>query len=171
MPVTLTNRQKTAKIDCRWLGNRARKLLRLLNRPSDELSVLLVDDEEMAALNGRYRSEQEATDVLAFPQQEGTERSGVLMGDVVISVETALRQSRTGRTNNRRPSGVVPRVVEAGNPLGDEILRLLIHGILHLLGYEHGTAAQQRRMRKEEGRCFQEIFVDENSAQIAKEAY
>ena len=93
------------------------------------------------------------------------------MGDVVISVETALRQSRTGRTNNRRPSGVVPRVVEAGNPLGDEILRLLIHGILHLLGYEHGTAAQQRRMRKEEGRCFQEIFVDENSAQIAKEAY
>jgi ssRNA-specific RNase YbeY (16S rRNA maturation enzyme) len=131
----------------------------------------LVDDEEMAALNGRYRSEREATDVLAFPQQEGTDRSDALMGDVVISVETALRQSRTGRSGSGSPSGAVPRMVEAGNPLGDEILRLLIHGTLHLLGFDHGTEAQRRRMRKEEGRCFQELSVDENSARIAKEAY
>ena len=168
MPVALTNRQITTRIDLRWLGNQARKLLKLLNRPSDELSVLLVDDKEMVCLNGRYRSEERATDVLAFPQYDNEVQSGAVLGDVVISVETALRQLKTSKTQIKSSSENPLWEVEAGSPLGEEVIRLMVHGTLHLLGYDHATDAQFRNMQVEEGRCLQEMFSNEIPIQHKK---
>ncbi|TRZ98216.1 MAG: rRNA maturation RNase YbeY [Nitrospiraceae bacterium] len=87
-----------------------------------ELSLVLVSDRRMRALNRRYRKKDRTTDVLAFPMHEGrfSRFRGSLLGDVVISMPTAKRQAS-----------------EFGHSLRDEITRLLVHGVLHLLGYDH----------------------------------
>lgn len=90
-----------------------------------ELSVALVDDAEMRALNRRYRRLDRTTDVLSFPQGE----HGVL-GDVVLSVETIRRRSPRG--------------------LDRDLARCLVHGILHLTGWDHHTSATRRAMRRRE---------------------
>lgn len=95
----------------------------------------------MAALNRAYRGVAGPTDVLAFPMTEGrfgrawpssrAQAEGPdLLGDVVISAETARRQARPARGGVRA-----------------ELALLLVHGILHLVGYDHGTAEERRRMR------------------------
>jgi probable rRNA maturation factor len=92
---------------------------------------VLVDDATMTALNRRYRGAAGPTDVLAFPMAEGR-FGGVtpdLLGDVVISAETARRQARA-----------------RGHGLRAELALLLVHGILHLAGYDHGTAVGRRQM-------------------------
>lgn len=114
-------------------------MLSHLNENDSELSVLLTDDRTIKALNHDYRSKNRPTDVLAFPQDADSTsaasgkpaaRSSVrLLGDVVISLDTAHRQA-----NKRRHS------------LMDEVIFLLAHGVLHLLGYDHQTDAQERRM-------------------------
>ena len=82
-----------------------------------DLSVLFCGDEKMRTLNRRYRGQDRSTDVLAFPAD-----GGELLGDIVISVPYASRQAR------RR-----------GEPVSREIERLLVHGLLHLNGYDHET--------------------------------
>jgi probable rRNA maturation factor len=164
MPISVTNRQLTAKIDRRWIAKQARKLLRLLNCPDDELSVLFVDDDEMAELNGRYRGEEIPTDVLAFPMREGlfVSLQPGLLGDVVISVETARRQIRPGGSSGRGTrSDAGPLEVTGGDPLGKEVIRLLTHGALHLLGYDHQNPAGTRKMRAQERWCLQELWEKE----------
>jgi rRNA maturation RNase YbeY len=109
----------------------ARRLLRALRLSGAELSVVLVSDAEMRRLNRRWRGRDRPTDVLSFPQDEG--RNG-LLGDVVISLDTARRQA-----------------AEQGTTLGREADRLLIHGLLHLLGYDHERSpAEARRMQRRE---------------------
>ena len=100
--------------------------------------MALVSDPEMRRLNARWRKQDRTTDVLAFAQ-EGPARG--LLGDVVISIPTARRQAR-----------------ERGHSLPDELRVLLIHGVLHLLGYDHergGIAA--RRMRRQEAHLLKQI--------------
>ena len=82
-----------------------------------EVSVLFCGDQRMRALNRRYRGKDRSTDVLAFPAG-----SGPLLGDIVVSVPYARRQAR------RR-----------GEAVSREVDRLLVHGFLHLLGYDHET--------------------------------
>jgi len=113
----------------------ARRLLRALHRERGELSVLLVSDGEMRRLNRRWRGRDRPTDVLAFAQAEGPGGApdGVL-GDVVISIDTARRQA-----------------AERGETVGREADRLLVHGVLHLLGYDHErSTAEARRMQRRE---------------------
>lgn len=111
----------------------ARRLLRALEEDGAELAVSLVDDAEIQHLNHEYRGKNRPTDVLAFAMREGPRAPGdeAVLGDVVISLQTASRQAR------RR------RVSEA-----DEVRTLLIHGVLHLLGYDHERSlAEARRMK------------------------
>ena len=117
------------------LGGRARRLLVLLRRSDAELSVLLVSDPVMHQLNLEWRGVDRPTDVLAFAQAEGPGGAPVgLLGDVVISVDTARRQA-----------------ADRHSPVGAELDRLLIHGVLHLLGYDHErSAAEARRMQRRE---------------------
>lgn len=103
-----------------------------------ELSILFTDNERIAWLNDRYLGRKGPTNVLAFPMAGGPEPEveTSMLGDVVISVDTALRESK-----------------EIGEPLEQTIDRLIIHGVLHLLGYDHEkSAAEARRMENEEER-------------------
>jgi len=104
--------------------------------------VLLTDDEEIARLNKDYRGIDGPTDVLSFSQIEDGGLAGfadieeeILLGDVVISIDTAQRQAS-----------------EQGRALDDEIDTLLAHGILHLLGYDHENTEDAMKMfaRQEE---------------------
>lgn len=129
-------------VDRRLLRARARRVLREIGRADRELSIALVDDGEMRALNSAWRGRNRPTDVLAFSLEDGAhaERSGRLLGDVVIGVETADRQARSRRRG-----------------LDDEVLRLLVHGALHLVGHDHVRASDARRMRAEERRILRSL--------------
>jgi probable rRNA maturation factor len=107
-------------------------LVTALGRTEAELSVMLVDDRRIARLNREYLQREGPTNVIAFPMQEGR-FAGLtpnLMGDVVISVDTAAREAeRAGIAFERR------------------LIELLVHGVLHLCGYDHEhDPAQARRM-------------------------
>jgi probable rRNA maturation factor len=129
-------------VDRALLRRRARRLLAALEREDAELSIALVDDAAIAALNLRYRQRARPTDVLAFSLLEGAHagRRGALLGDVVIGLETAARQARARR-----------------RPLDDELAKLLVHGTLHLIGYDHVRPAQARRMRRQERRLWKAL--------------
>jgi probable rRNA maturation factor len=117
------------------LARGGRRVLRALGHDHAELSVLLVSDAVIRGFNRDYRGKDRPTDVLSFAQGEGQGPcpEGIL-GDVVISVDTAARQARERRAT-----------------LGRESERLLIHGILHLLGYDHErSVAEARRMQRRE---------------------
>lgn len=99
-----------------------------------ELSVLLTNDAQIHALNLQHRAKDKPTDVLSFPLDEGGGADGAVsgtrvLGDVVISLDTAARQAR-GRKRELLP----------------EVRFLLAHGLLHLLGYDHGDPAEKRVM-------------------------
>ena len=111
---------------------RAEKMLAALGLEDAELSVLLCDDATIHELNRDYRRRDRPTDVLAFAMREG-EGGGAdleLLGDVVISLDTARRQAREG-----------------GRAIAREVTVLLAHGLLHLLGFDHRTDAEERRMK------------------------
>ncbi len=110
--------------------------MRKLNLPDAELSVLFVGDRAMRSLNRKYRGKDKTTDVLSFSYREGRfpyiQKN--LLGDIVISVPKADRQAKT-----------------EGHTLQKEINRLLVHGLTHLLGYDHEAGAREaRRMYRKE---------------------
>ncbi len=106
-------------------------MLAALELEGAELSLVLCDDATIHALNRDYRDKDKPTDVLAFALREGpyAELAGDLLGDVVVSLDTAARQAR-----------------EKKHPLAREVTMLLAHGLLHLLGYDHATRTEERRM-------------------------
>jgi len=142
MTVRLRGRRGLPRVDRRKLRSHAARLLREIERAGAELSIALVDDAEIADLNSRYRGRQGPTDVLSFSLEEGphADRRGSLLGDVVVSLETAATQARRGRRS-----------------LDDEVLRLLIHGTLHLVGHDHEGEEEARRMRAEERRLWRTL--------------
>lgn len=109
----------------RVLRTHARRFLELLARPDAELSIVVSTDAQIRKLNRDWRQKDKATDVLSFEQDA---KRG-LLGDVVISLDTAARQAREGAL-----------------PLTVELARLLAHGLLHLLGHDHEEPADARRM-------------------------
>ena len=135
MAVLVAMRGRREPVLARRLARRARRLLAVLRLEAAELSLVLVSDRVMHQLNRTWRGKDRATDVLAFAQREGagTTPDG-LLGDVVISVDTARRQA-----------------AELGHSLAAEAERLLVHGLLHLLGYDHErSAAEAQRMQRKE---------------------
>ncbi|MFQ5847204.1 MAG: rRNA maturation RNase YbeY [Candidatus Methylomirabilales bacterium] len=136
MGIQVRNRQRRRRVGLSRLTRVGERALSALGRPKSEVSVLLVGDRAIRRLNRTYLSRDHPTDVLAFPQQQGFPSPHPhLLGDVVISVETALRQAKAH-----------------GHSLAQEITLLLIHGILHLLGYNDRTPAARRRMWAEQAR-------------------
>lgn len=108
-----------------------------------ELSILFTDDEHIADLNSRYLGRKGPTNVLAFPMggKETSKIDFVMLGDIVISVDTAVRES-----------------TEFKVPLEERIDHLLIHGILHLAGYDHEKShVETKRMEEEEKRLMEVI--------------
>ncbi|MBI5196902.1 MAG: rRNA maturation RNase YbeY [Nitrospirae bacterium] len=132
-----------------------------IRQPEAELSILFVGDKKMQELNAAFRDVNRATDVLSFSQQNSDElrvksdelrrkkkSSGpftchppLFLGDIVISIPTAVRQAKI-----------------SGAGLYDEIYRLMVHGILHLLGYDHEkSCCRARSMKKKEREVFNAI--------------
>jgi probable rRNA maturation factor len=96
-----------------------------------EVALRLCGDAAIRALNRDYRHKDRPTDVLAFAQREARSAHGDLLGDIVISVDTAARQARRG--------------------LHAELLHLASHGLCHLLGYDHRDDAEERAMNARAG--------------------
>jgi len=146
MAILITNRQAIVRLDIPSLRRSIRRILKHLGRGRDEISILLVEDREIRVINKTYLKRDRPTNVMAFPMLEGLFRKihPQVLGDVVISIETASRDAK-----------------KEGMALEDEILFLLIHGILHLLGYDHeGSVAQARRMRDKERELFAALKSD-----------
>jgi probable rRNA maturation factor len=109
--------------------------------PTAQLSLSLVGKTRMRSLNRKYRARDYPTDVLAFPMESMGEQQEMFLGDVVICLPVAIEQaSRFGNTANQ------------------EMLRLLIHGTLHLLGYDHEQSPREAtRMQRKERAIFQTL--------------
>jgi probable rRNA maturation factor len=122
----------------RGLAARLRAAMRLLQRSRSQVTLLVTGDLEMRELNRRFRKLDRATDVLSFHQAELAGETdpagdGIFLGDIVISVETALRRA-------------------GGRRLPGELARLAVHGLCHLFGHDHHRPAEARVMRTLENR-------------------
>ncbi|HWT02345.1 MAG TPA: rRNA maturation RNase YbeY [Pyrinomonadaceae bacterium] len=122
--IEVVNRQRMMPVDCEHWRAFVGKVLKVAPAEDAGVTVAFVSDRAMRELNNRWRGKRGATDVLSFPGgQEGFEKvEGVTLGDVVISVEQAARQAG-----------------EHGLSFENEVEQLILHGVLHLCGYDHET--------------------------------
>jgi len=133
MAVSIRNPQKKVKLNLPRLRRSANKVMAYLGLKDREVSLLLTDDEGIREINRLYLNKNQPTNVISFAQQEGEfkEISPFLLGDIIISVETASREAELG-----------------GLTLDDELTYLFVHGLLHLIGYNHedSSSAEEKRM-------------------------
>jgi len=140
MRISIQNRQKRILLNLRKVRRATQRILTELGLLDAELSLLLVDDARIQDLNRRYLNRDKPTNVLAFSMREGefSTLHPQLLGDLVISVETAKRQS------NR-----------FGLDEMEMVILLMVHGVLHLIGYEHeGTKKGAREMTLKQKELF-----------------
>jgi len=122
-------------IDTEQLSNLAQNTLQHCRRPDAEISIVITTDEAVQSLNRQYRGVDAPTDVLSFAEADAAggfelpEQPAPWLGDIIIAAPTAARQART-----------------MGHTLFEEIQLLSVHGILHLLGYDHLTPAEKETM-------------------------
>ena len=142
MEVLISNRQEQISIDLDFIRSVAEEIMRFEASPENaELSLVFCDDDFIQKLNHDYRCKNEPTDVLSFPMEEEQFESEIrVLGDIVISTETAMRQADSLK-----------------HPAMLEIVFLLIHGLLHLHGYEHSGKVQRKRMREREVTIFRHL--------------
>ncbi len=121
-------RKDKGRISTKWIKNIVKKLLDQKGLDRVEISVYITDDYLIRELNKNYRGKDKATDVLSFSIDEyvGDYR---LLGEIVISIDTARRQAK-----------------DMGHSLEDEIKRLLVHGFVHLLGYDHELGEEEEKI-------------------------
>ncbi len=130
MPTLVTRRRNLKhSVPARLVTRLGNDMLAVLELPKAELSVLLTDDAEIHELNRQHRQKDKPTDVLAFAMDEAVADPAGILGDVVISLDTAERQARSRQ-----------------RPLIEEVRFLLAHGVLHLVGYDHAEPAEKREM-------------------------
>ena len=144
MKVLIQSNQKE-KIRLKAVSGLAKAVLKDLGcRDNAELSILLTDNKGIQELNKRYLKKDKPTDVLSFPVGDFnsellTPNPELILGDIVISIETAKTQAK-----------------ENGVAFYEEIARLLIHGILHLFGFDHDRSSKEaQRMKKQEERLLE----------------
>lgn len=144
MKLQIENSQSKIKIDKRIIRSMVLKILKTLDCADKEISLSFIDDEKIKQLNKQYLGKDKATNVLSFSLLEG-EYGNInpqILGDVIISVETAQRDALYGKLT-----------------VDQEIDFLIIHGILHLLGYNHEntTKKETKKMRQKEKDLFNAI--------------
>jgi len=127
------------------IRQKAQAILNGLDSPESELSVLIVNDQLIAELNSAYLHREGPTNVIAFPMQEG-EFTGInpnLLGDVVISIDTAEKEGKM-----------------VGIRTEERVDELLVHGILHLFGYDHEGNEDEAQIMEGKTRMLMEIIKD-----------
>ena len=147
MEIYIKNRQKSTSLNLKRLERDLFKALLHLSLQSSELSVVFVSSRRMKLINTIYRGIKKDTDVLSFPLMDRQPQPGqivkgpLILGDIVISVPKALAQAKEFKVS-----------------FYDELLRLLVHGILHLIGYDHEiNAYQKKKMEMKERELFNAI--------------
>ena len=137
MPVAVSRRVRKRTIGAATLKKTAQRLLEAVGCADALVSIVLVGDAAMRTLNRTYRGKDRTTDVLSFPVDAAPRIMGAphLLGDIIISVDRARRQAAAYDAT-----------------LSREIERLLIHGMLHLLGHDHHRRGERVRMEREERR-------------------
>lgn len=155
MLIVFENEQAAVEIDAK-LEETLRKALDVAAKmhalsPQTEVDITIVDDVEIHELNKQYRNVDRPTDVLSFALDEGEDEPEIideqgehLLGDIIISAETAARQAE-----------------EFGHGITREIVYLAVHGLLHLLGYDHMVEADKVEMRTEEEKILRAIALSE----------
>ena len=141
MPVEIAHLGAGKKLPSRRIRKVAEAILALVGQAEAELSVALIGNAEMKKLNAQYRRQDYPTDVLSFPFEGKLPSPNRLLGDVIISVEKAREQA-----------------IERGRTRDEEMVTLLIHGIVHLLGYDHERSAKDARaMKRLENKVYQQL--------------
>lgn len=125
----------------RDLGDLAKNVLKAQKVPHARVSVLLVSAPFIRRLNKKYLSKDRPTDVLSFDLKPCGVRTTCLFGDVVVSVDAAVRASKTFKI-----------------PLNEELCRYVIHGILHLTGYDDTTEIKRKKMWKRQEELLNDLF-------------
>lgn len=131
MPALVTTDTELPTGSLEILEKRGELLLALAADPADELSILIVDDRRMRNLNRSYRGKDRSTNVLSFPMTDEEEEDDDLprlLGDIVISLDTARQEAAA-----------------AGTGLDDYLTVLLVHGFVHLLGYDHEVGEDEAK--------------------------
>ena len=128
--ILITKEVYDRQITKQFVKDVAEQILDYLNLEDIELSIVLTDDETIRQLNKQWRNKDKPTDVLSFPINEKPLRyKYTVLGDVIISLPFAKRQAK-----------------EIGFTEKEELIRLLAHGILHLLGYDHETSEEDAKV-------------------------
>ena len=137
MEVLIDDRQSRQKISLKKIKQTVQVILDALDCPNGEISILIVDDPQIEELNQQYLNRQGPTNVIAFAMREGefSDLSPHLLGDVVISTDTAAREAQMAATS-----------------MEQRFYELLVHGILHLMGYDHETSADDARVMEDKSR-------------------
>jgi probable rRNA maturation factor len=141
MSISIQNHQKKKKIDTGRVRRSLKRLLKELNCDDSEISILLVDDPQIREINKAYLERDCPTNVISFSMTEGSfgHIHPEILGDIILSTETAARDALTGHLD-----------------FMDEVEFLLIHGLLHLIGYNHEntSAAEAEKMKNLERKLF-----------------
>lgn len=132
MPIYITDETADKCLNISLINKTAGQLLKLCKLPDSELSILLVGDPRMAELNEAYRHKAKPTNVLSFPMSDEQFAEDGLLGDIVISVDTACREARQNQIT-----------------LHSRVTKLLIHGLVHLLGYDHERSEKDYLLMEE----------------------
>jgi probable rRNA maturation factor len=144
------------------LQQRMDRLAGLLGLSADtQVSILLTDDEEIRDLNRTWRDVDAATDVLSFAYADDPETHALmpwLLGDIAVSLPTALRQVDTGE-HRRRLEEALPAWTQDWD-LEREVLFLVVHGVLHLCGHDHGDPEEEEAMKAEEVRVMSALLAE-----------
>ena len=145
MKLQIRNNQNKIKIDKRRIRGTVLKVLKILDCADKEISLSFVDDENIKQLNKQYLGRDKATNVISFSLREG-EYGNInpqILGDIIISVETAQRDA-----------------IKENLTFSQELEFLIIHGILHLLGYNHENTSKKEtnKMRQKEKDLFTAIY-------------
>lgn len=150
MPLVVSNLQEQLPVNEELIGLLTRvveaALVDHVKYQAAEVGLVFTDNEYIADLNKQYRNIDGPTDVLSFsmlegePLQDGSD--AIMLGDIVISLERALQQAE-----------------EYGHGLTREIAYLTVHGVLHLLGYDHGTAIEKKVMREKEEQILNRVLL------------
>ena len=136
-------RSEQIEVSCVPFLQAAEQALVALGLSDVELSILLCDDAFIHPLNRDYRGKDKPTDVLSFAMREEGDPNDPVLGDVIISIERAQEQA-----------------LERGHPIGVELALLLVHGILHLLGYDHEEDEEAEMMEAKEKEILSMLDVE-----------
>lgn len=143
MAVLIKNSQKVLKIDVKSLKHVTEDLLSFLGFQNEDLSILLVDDKKITTLNRTYFGRNRPTNVISFSYMNGL--PGEVLGDIIISVERSEEEARA-----------------SGRPSQERLFALIVHGITHVMGYDHEkNRNESRRMRYRERKCMDFVMAHE----------